>query len=67
MRRETKKLTLLLSAIYAVSYIVRLDLGAVVVEITASTGMQKGDVSLALTGLFLTYGIGQLISGFVGD
>lgn len=31
------------------------------------TGLSKSSLSWALTGLFITYGTGQLISGYFGD
>ena len=45
----------------------RLNYAAVVAEIEKSEGIPKDMLSLAVTGLFITYGIGQLISGWLGD
>ena len=52
---------------YLVSYITRINFGAVVTEMVRQTGMNRASLSAALTGSFLTYGAGQLISGWLGD
>lgn len=60
-------LTWLCAAAYFCSYLTRLNYSAVMVEMIASEGFTKSGASIALTGLFITYGIGQIISGFLGD
>ena len=76
MKTTAKKLTdkksifsivLLCSFIYFVSYITRINYSAVLVEIMKSEGFEKTAASVPLTGLFIVYGIGQLISGVLGD
>lgn len=52
---------------YLVSYLTRINYGAVVTEMVRETGMAKAELSAALTGSFITYGVGQLISGWFGD
>ena len=52
---------------YMVSYMTRINLGAVITEIVAQTGMTKTMLSAAVTGSAVTYGLGQLISGYIGD
>ena len=52
---------------YMVSYMTRINLGAVITEIVARTGMTKTMLSAAVTGSAITYGLGQLISGYIGD
>ena len=52
---------------YFCSYLTRLDYGAVMVEMVRAEGFSRVDASAALTGLFITYGFGQLISGYLGD
>ncbi len=49
------------------SYITRTNLGAIVVDMTAALGWTKSALSLVLTGSFITYGLGQIISGLIGD
>ena len=53
--------------LYLISYVTRINYGAVISEICAAENMQKSLVSLALTMSAVTYGTGQLISGFLGD
>ena len=53
--------------IYFTSYISRINLGAVLVEMTNTGFSSKELISSALTASFITYGIGQLISGWMGD
>lgn len=60
-------LTWLCAAAYFCSYLTRLNYSAVMVEMIATEGFTKSGASIALTGLFITYGIGQVISGFLGD
>lgn len=60
-------LTWLCAAAYFCSYLTRLNYSAVMVEMIATEGFSKANASIALTGLFVTYGIGQIISGFLGD
>lgn len=58
---------MLLTAVYFVSYLTRVNYGAVVSEIVAVEGIRKSAASLALTGSAVTYGAGQLVSGCLGD
>ncbi len=60
-------LTLLFGLTYFVSYLTRINYGAVISEMESATGFSKQLLSMALTGSFITYGIGQILSGFLGD
>ena len=60
-------LTVLCVLTYFVSYLTRINYGAVLLEIVRTEGYTKTAVSMAVTGAFVTYGAGQLISGFLGD
>lgn len=64
---QKNKLTFLFALTYMVSYMTRTNFGAIISEIISATGVSKSLLSLALTGSFITYGIGQVISGFFGD
>lgn len=66
-RQSVRSLTMLLTAVYFVSYLTRVNYGAVVSEIVAVEGIRKSAASLALTGSAVTYGAGQLFSGCLGD
>ncbi|MBE5868510.1 MAG: MFS transporter [Lachnospiraceae bacterium] len=66
-KRKVDRLLLLFSFTYFVSYVTRINYGAVVSEMVTSLGLPKSTLSMALTGCFITYGAGQLITGFFGD
>lgn len=66
-KKQTSLMILLLSMVYFVSYLTRLNYAAVMLEIVRSEGISKEFASLALTGSAITYGVSQLISGFLGD
>ena len=61
------KLVLLCVAIYFVSYLTRINYAAIIVEFAQSTGLGEENASLALTGLAIFYGTGQVLSGYLGD
>ncbi len=62
-----RALVFLFSLTYMVSYLTRINYSAVISEIEASTGFSKQLLSMALTGSFITYGVGQILSGVLGD
>ncbi len=66
-KQRSSNLTLLFAITYMVSYITRTNFGAIISEIISDTGISKSLLSLAVTGSFVTYGIGQIISGLSGD
>lgn len=57
----------LCTACYFVSYLTRINYGAVLLEIERAEGISKVAASMAVTGSFITYGAGQLVSGWFGD
>lgn len=66
-KKDINFLTLLCAAVYFVSYVSRINLGAVLVEVVNSGFADKKTAALALTVCSITYGAGQLISGYLGD
>lgn len=66
-RRRIGGLTVLLAVVYMVSYMTRINFGAVVSEMEQSTGISRSMLSMSLTGSFITYGLGQIICGILGD
>ncbi len=66
-KKQASRLILLCSIIYCISYITRINFKAVLLPIMTDTGYAKSQLSLALAGLFVAYGAGQLISGYFGD
>ena len=65
--KSTKKLAVLCCTVYFVSYITRINYAAVLAEIISDLGITKQLASIAVTGSFITYGFGQIISGIIGD
>ena len=60
-------LFLLCWAAYFVSNLGRLNYGAVMAEILRAEGYANAAAGLVSTGFFVAYGIGQLLSGYIGD
>ncbi len=60
-------LVALCAVCYFVSYVTRINYGAVILEIENAEGISKVEASMAVTGSFITYGAGQLVSGWLGD
>ena len=60
-------LILLFAFTYFISYITRTNYAAIVSEMVTSLNQPKSALAVALTGSFITYGAGQLVSGFFGD
>ncbi len=66
-KTEYKKIAYLFMITYMISYITRINYGAVIAEMVEATSIAKSTLSLALTGSFITYGAGQIVSGICGD
>jgi len=64
---KTLILGLLCSLVYFSSYVTRINYAAALAEIVNDLNISKQIASIAVTGSFITYGIGQIISGFLGD
>ncbi len=63
----SEKITLLFTFTYFSSYLTRVNFAAIISNIEDMTGFSKASLSLSVTGLFICYGIGQLVSGYLGD
>ncbi|MBR4879692.1 MAG: MFS transporter [Clostridia bacterium] len=66
-KKGVSRIALLFALTYMISYITRINYGAIISEMEKATGMSKSMLSIALTGSFITYGTGQVISGILGD
>ena len=66
-QKQINRLAFLFALTYMVSYITRINYGAVISEIESETGLSRSLLSMAVTGSFITYGIGQTVSGILGD
>lgn len=66
-KKKINALIFLCAAAYFISYLSRLNYAAVMAEFIAESGMPKAEAVLPITAISITYGIGQLISGYLGD
>lgn len=66
-KKTNSSVVWLFALTYMISYITRINYGAVISEMVISTGYSKQLLSLAVTGSFVTYGLGQIVSGALGD
>ena len=60
-------LVLLCSLVYFISYVTRINYQAIISELVVAEGISKDIASFAITGLFITYGTGQILCGILGD
>lgn len=65
--RRTTLFCFICCLVYFSSYVTRINYGAAISEIILSLGITKTLASMAVTGSFITYGVGQIICGIVGD
>lgn len=65
--KNTNFYVLLFSVAYFVSYITRINFGAIIAEMEIATGYSRTLLSASITGSFITYGTGQIVSGIFGD
>lgn len=66
-KKEIRTLAVLAWLIYFSSHITRINFAAVLVEFIQAEGILKSAASAITTALFVTYGAGQLLSGYLGD
>lgn len=67
MKKYAWAVAWLCAAVYFISYLTRINYGAVILAIVENRGITNAAASMALTGSAITYGFGQLLSGFMGD
>lgn len=66
-RKDGRKWIVLFCAVYFISYLIRHCYAAALVEIISDLNVTRKTAGIALTGSFITYGVGQFISGYLGD
>lgn len=66
-RKQVNNLIVLFTLTYMISYITRINFGAIISEMERATRISRSLLSMSLTGSFITYGTGQIISGIMGD
>ena len=62
-----KKIAYFLAAVYFTSYCMRVNLAVMLVKICSEMQVEKSALAIVITGLTVSYGTGQVISGFLGD
>lgn len=62
-----KKISYFLAAVYFTSYCMRVNLAVMLVKICSEMQVEKSALAIVITGLTVAYGIGQVVSGFLGD
>ena len=55
------------SLVYFMSYTTRVNYNTILVEISSAENISRSLLALPLTASFITYGFGQIISGWLGD
>ncbi len=55
------------AVVYFMSYTTRVNYNTVLVEISSAESISRSLLALPLTASFITYGFGQIISGWMGD
>lgn len=65
--KKSKLVVIALWLVYAASYFIRTCYAATIAPIVGEGIYNKGEVGLIGTAFFICYGVGQLISGLIGD
>ena len=66
-KKNVRNMSVLFAFTYMISYMTRINFGAVISEMVLDTGYTRSALAAAITCSSVTYGFGQLISGFCGD
>ena len=66
-KKNTKRLMMLCAAAYFTSYLTRTNFAAVLAAIIQAGDVDKTSAGAVTTLGFITYGLGQLVSGWLGD
>lgn len=65
--KKSKLTVAVLWLVYAASYFIRTCYAAAIAPIVSEGRFSKGEIGLVGTAFFICYGVGQLISGLIGD
>ena len=67
IRPIAKRIGWLLMLTYFASYVTRINFAVMLVKICSDLNQPKTAMAIVVTGLTVTYGFGQILSGFMGD
>lgn len=62
-----KRAAWLCTLVYFASYVMRINFAVMIVKICSEMNLDKSELSVVLVGLTVSYGVGQVISGMLGD
>ncbi len=66
-KKKINALIFLCAVAYFISYLSRLNYAAVMAEFIAESALPKATAVKPITAISITYGLGQLVSGYLGD
>jgi len=67
LRPRAKWIAWMCMIVYFASYIMRINFTVLLVKVCSDMQVEKTALAVVVTGLTVTYGIGQIVSGFIGD
>ena len=67
VKGKVRAIAWLLSLVYFASYIMRINFTVLIVKVCGELGREKSELAIIVTALTITYGLGQIICGIVGD
>ena len=67
IQKRTKQIAWLFLLMYFASYVMRINFAVMMVRICSDMSATKSDLAIVVTALTVAFGMGQVISGFIGD
>lgn len=64
---RAKALSWLLMLVYFGSYMMRINFAVMIVKVCSDMQLEKSALAIVITGLTVAYGVGLIVSGFIGD
>lgn len=67
MRPRARAIAWILTLVYFASYFTRINFNVMMVKICSDLGVEKSAIAIVVTALTISYGIGQVVNGLLGD
>lgn len=67
IRSRAKWIAWLCTLVYFASYVMRINFTVMLVKVCSEMQVEKTELAVVITGLTVAYGVGQVISGLIGD
>jgi len=67
IRPRARGIAWMLTLVYFASYFMRINFAVMIVKVCADMNKAETDLAIVLTMLTISYGLGQIINGFLGD